>query len=54
MSEIICNYLFLPTTEKQIFLALQNVLKDWHTSYRMKLKVSIQCEYAFSKTEPPD
>lgn len=48
---IIYSYL---QQKNRFFLALQNVLKDWHTSYRMKLKVSIQCEYAFSKTEPPD
>lgn len=55
MSEIICNCLFLPTTETQIFfLALQNVPKDWHTVYRMTLNMSIQYDYTFSKTEPQD
>lgn len=55
MSEIICNYLFLPTTETQIFfLALQNVPKDRHTVYRMTLNVNIRYEYTFSKTEPQD
>lgn len=53
MSETICNYLFLATTETQSSLAL-NVFKEWKTAHRMAVNLSIWYKNTFTRKEHKD
>lgn len=53
MSETICNYLFLATTETQSSLAL-NVFKEWKTAHRMTVNLSIWYKNTFTRKEHKD